>query len=318
MVRSTYPELPEQFLLPKEWQRDAFINPDTSHHIHYNYALAGRKPESAKANILILPGLSEFGEKYIEFTRECLAKKYNFYIIDWAYQGRSSRYIPNAHKRHSNGYKTDISDLHYMTQNVITNEKPIIIMGHSMGAHIGLRYLQEFPGVIDAAGFAAPMVGIKDLKYTKSAVEWFLKNLPSIHTCYIPGGKDWYAQARSSDGKDIFSSDPLRDKIHNAWCMSVPELQIGNITIRWVFESLKSCKLLNEKFNISKIKIPVFIATAEHEKLVDNKETEKFAKQLSDVEIIELPNAKHEILMETDEIRSIFTKKFFDLVKKVS
>ena len=88
--------------------------------------------------------------------------------------------------------------------------------------------------------------------------------------------------------------------------------------MKWVLESLKSCRTLNEKFNIAKINIPVFIATAEHEALVDNEATQKLSNQLPNADIIEIPNAKHEILMEVDEVRDVFTQKFFNLALQVS
>jgi lysophospholipase len=310
------PDLPEKFLLPREWQKSGFVNPITNHHIHYNYALARDKVEDTKATILILPGLSEFSEKYIELTRDFLAKDFNVYIIDWAYQGRSSRFIPNAHKRYSDGYETDISDLHQLVQEIIPHNKPIIMLGHSMGAHIGLRYLQDHPNIISAAGLSAPMMCIKSLTSIKCPLKWLLKNVPSVHSCYIPGGKDWHKEMRLGDEKDIFSSDKVRNKIHNAWSLAATELQIGNVTIKWVYETLKSCSILNKKSKNQKINTPVFIATSGQETLVDNKATQRFLDTLPHAELIEIPMAKHEILMETNEIRDVFLNKFYELIDK--
>ncbi len=313
MSKVKLPNLPECFLPPANWQSGDFDNPETGHHIHYNFVLPDNTP---KGIIVALPGLSEFGEKYSELAHEVLQRGYSFYVIDWAYQGRSTRFKANPHKRHIDGYDADLSDIDYLISTIIGAEKPLFMLGHSMGGHIGLRYLQTHPDTIQAAGFTAPMIGIKDLRYTKHLLEFIFKYIKIFDKKYVPGGSDWSEKSRKSDGSDIFSNDPKRDQIHEAWSCTTPELQVGNVTIKWVYESLKSCRILNKQENIDRIKTPFVVSIAEQEVLVDNKSIKKFMCNFNSENLISLPNTKHEIFMEADESRSKFLNAFFALIEK--
>lgn len=305
------PDLEERFLPPPNWQSGNFINPETDHYIHYNFLPASK--DNYKANIVVLPGLSEFGEKYIETARFFHEQGYGFYVIDWAYQGRSSRFKNNHHKRHSDGYESDISDLNYLIKNIIPSDKPLHLLAHSMGGNIGLRYILKHPNIIKSASFSAPMLGIKDLKYTGWLIKPILGTLCFLSNKYIPGGKDWHEAARKSNGEDIFSHDPIRDQIHNKWCLTNPELQIGNPTFKWIYESLKSISLLKKKETLKKITTPILLSIAEKEVLVDNDSIKKAAEYLPNAQCSLLKKARHEILMETDDIRNEFLDKTLNL-----
>lgn len=301
------PDLPTQFLPPNNWINDKFVSPKTQHEISYSKACI----DNPKASIVILPGLSEFSEKYIETVRNLNENGFDCYVMDWAYQGRSSRYEGNAHKRHSNGYDSDLSDLDHLVKTIVPSNKPVHMLCHSMGGHIGLRYLIDYPNKIQTASLSAPMIDIKIFKKAR----WFLATLLSCCSkyrhAYIPKGRDWHIDNRKNDGSDIFSSDPLRDSVHNAWSLKDPALRIGNPTIQWLIETLKSIDTLES--NVRKIKIPVLMAVAGHEELVSNHDIRHAADKMAQASILELPDAKHEILMETNSIRGKFLQETVNL-----
>jgi lysophospholipase len=58
------------------------------------------------------------------------------------------------------------------------------------------------------------------------------------------------------------------------------------------------------------VRIPVTIAFAGDEKLVDNNGLRMVASRLPAARLVEIPGAFHEILQETDEVRAIFWKEF--------
>jgi lysophospholipase len=304
-------KLEKRFLPPENWQKSEFINPETGHRIHFEY---GSIKDNLNGVVITLPGLSEFCEKYYETAQFFINKGYGFVVIDWAYQGRSSRFTQNQHKRHSDGYESDISDLKYLIDNYINKNIPLFMLGHSMGGHIGLRFLIKHRNYFKSASFSAPMIGIHDLKYTG----WLIKILKPVfkvfETSYVPGGKNWRKESRKSNGKDVFSSDPVRDSLHNFWCLEDPALQIGNPTIKWVLESLKSIDLL--KKNFESINIATLIGVAELEEIVCNEAIEKIVSKNLKARLIKLREAKHEILMETDNIRNQFLNETLALFKK--
>lgn len=296
------PDIEERFLPPNNWKIKNFNNPATGHDIYYRTAMV----ENAKGTIICLPGLSEYGEKYIETARFFNKQNYNFITIDWAYQGFSTRFKSNHHKRHSDGYKTDLSDLHYLITNEVKSKVPLYMLGHSMGGHIGLRYIYEHPNTFKTASFSAPMMGINGLQYVDSFYLWILKYLKKIENLYIPGGHNWIESDRHNLVNSVFSSDKTRSKIHNAWCIQNPQLQIGSPTFKWVRESLSSISFLKKVEILNNIKIPILLACANKEVVVDNSAIKKSAPFIPNAKLLNLENSKHEILVENDGIRDKF------------
>ena len=311
----TLPDLEARFLPPEGWQEGYFGNPDTNHKIRFGYA----QHSNPSGCILLLGGLSEFAEKYFETIHDLLARNLSVWTMDWAYQGLSTRNQDNQHKRHSDGFDADLSDLHFFIQNHILPQSPslpMVMVGHSMGGHLGLRYLAQHPDMFKAAAFSAPMLGIKDLQIYGAAIKFLLRLLSPFHRGYIPGGSDWHEAMRKSDGNDIFSSDPVRDQVHNAWCLTNPALQVGAPTLGWLWESINSIHSLTPEA-LSKIKTPVLLTTAGKEKIVLNKAIKAAASHIPHASYLEIEGAKHEILMEKDEYRMQFFKAFDGLLKQV-
>lgn len=306
-----YTNLQDRFLKPTHWHQVKIQNPTTNHTINYAHNIS---QNNNRPLIVCLPGLSEFCEKYYETANFFINNGYNILVIDWAYQGRSTRLSSNPHKRHSDGYDSDINDLKLILDKNITQNTPLFMLGHSMGGHIGLRFLSQYPDYFQAASFSAPMLGIKDLKYTGWLVRLFAPFFRFFQTSYIPKGQNWRVSARKSDGTDIFSSDPLRDTIHNIWCSHDPALQVGNPTVKWILESLKSIAFL--KKNLKKIKTPILIGMAEKEEIICNDAIKTATKKIPNAKILSLKNAKHEIIMETDNIRDEFLNETLTLFRQ--
>jgi lysophospholipase len=303
------PDLEDRFLPDNNWNVGSFTNPETNHEIHYSTSLI----KSAKNTLIILPGLSEFGEKYIETTKFFNNQNYDVYIIDWAYQGRSSRYKANHNKRYSDGYEADLSDLNFFIKNIIKPNKPLYMLGHSMGAHIAMRYLATQDHNIKAASFSAPMLSIKGLKYFPAWLSFIFK---PFENSYVPKGKDWSTSSRSNGGADEFSSDSIRGQIHSTWSIFNPELRVGNATLKWVITSLKSMKILNSSKSLKKITIPTLFGIAENDLLINNHAIFRAINIIPNAKTVEFKNAKHEILVETDDIRGVFLNKTLKLFKQ--
>lgn len=307
---ATPPDLEERFTAPPGWRTGEFFNALTNHKIHYGTV----KPDSGTpaGTVVILPGLSEFTEKYYETARDLLARNFSVWVIDWAYQGRSTRFAGNPMRRHSDGFESDIADLHKLIGDHVlpaARDAPLIMIGHSMGGHLGLRYLASHPGLFHTAVLSAPMIGIAQLRKMPGAVVKFMMHfLRLMNALYVPPGTDWHEEKRKSDGNDIFSSDPLRDALHNSWCRANPELRVGDPTGRWVYEALASCQWLIPR--LEKITTCVLLVRAGQEEIVDNDAIARAAALLPRAQMLDLPAAHHEILMERDDSRMAFFKAF--------
>ncbi|HTK84299.1 MAG TPA: alpha/beta fold hydrolase [Patescibacteria group bacterium] len=299
-----------RFLEPEGWRWDYFTNAQGAR-LRFGYI----DPANSNGIVVALPGLSEFGEKYFEVARDMLARNLSFFVIDWRGQGKSDRYLPNPHRRHSAGFGSDVADLQQMlAQHVIprAGRRPLFMLAHSMGGHIGLRHLSEHAGIFACAAFSAPMLGILGTKVIPTAlrvpVTATLATL--MGTNYVFGGGDWHPGFRDRQARAVLSGDPPRRAVHNGWCLRDPQLQVGNVTYGWLHEAMVSCATLNGSGIPESIRTPCLIGVAGRDMLVDNKATRAFAKRLPYAQVLELEGAFHEILMERDEFRSRFLAAF--------
>jgi lysophospholipase len=306
--------LEERFTAPGGWTTGSFYNPATKHTIHH----ASVRPTQFKALVVCLGGLSEFSEKYHELARDMLARDYAFFTMDWPYQGRSSRLACGPQRRHSDGFETEISDLHkFITEQVrpaAANEdgshKPVYLIAHSMGGMISLRYLSEHTGLINAAALSAPMLGVP-MKKWQVALLSVLHSLRILDSSYVPTmGKDWNEQRRKGDGSEIFSSDPVRDNLHPYWSKTETCLQLGDYTIGWLAAARKSFKAIAQKDYLERIDTPVMLAAAGQDSIVSNEAIRDAAKRLPNSHLLEIPGSQHEILMESDVYRNQFLNGF--------
>ncbi len=308
----TYPNIDSRFLPKENWKINSFLNPETNREIFYRTAFVD-KPE---AIIFILPGLSEYAEKYIETITYFNDLNYNVVIIDWAYQGLSNRFDPNRHKRHSDGISADISDLRFLITQKIKSNLPHYMLAHSMGGNIGMRYVIEHPQTFEAISASAPMLGIKGICECLKITNFLLRILSPLKNFYVPGGHDWSERDRKDIINNMFSHDKERKEVHNAWMVVNPQLQVGNPTYQWLKENMNSICTLKNKTELEKITVPVLLGLAANDKVVDNKSIINADRHLPNSQILELEGSAHEILMECDPIRNNFLSKTIALFKQ--
>jgi lysophospholipase len=316
------PPLDPRFQQPAGWEWHCFTNAKGKQLRFGSVTPDGGKPD---AIVVVLQGLSEFGEKYFETARDLLGRNLSVWIMDWQGQGLSQRHMKNPQKRHSLGFEEDIADLHQFINNHVkpaaakagAGDVPLVMLAHSMGSNIGLRYLARHPGTFACAALSAPMIGISGLNFAPGWAKLPLTGLFSMvaNDAYVFGGGEWTAESRANPGQNIFSNDPVRDKVHNAWCLQDPRLQVGNVTFGWLHAANTSCAILQKPHVMKNVRTPCVIALAGEEKLVNNDIARAAIRHIPNVKILELQSAKHEILMERDENRDQFIRAFEDLLR---
>lgn len=307
MASAAPPDLEARFQEPEEWRYHTLQRGERT--MRYGTALPSGGPP--KAIVFILPGLSEFCEKHYETASDLLAKGYGVCVIDWIGQGKSSRYLDNPHKRHSLSFAEDVSDLSALIGK-FPGDTPKLMLAHSMGGNIGMRYIQGHPTAFAAAAFSAPMFGIRALSGWRAPLAGpltsaFFKIAPEA---YALGNSDFSPDVRDNPRFDVFSSDSARKTLHNDWSLANPDLQVGGVTNGWVYHAYQSCRHVMDPGRLKSVRIPCLIAQAGKEVFVDNRSINKAISLLPNVSSLTFKDARHEILMERDEFRDRFLQQF--------
>ena len=315
------PALPPRFLQPDGWRWHVFTNTKGK---KLRFGAVSPKGKIPDAVVVCLPGLSEFSEKYFELAHDMLDRNMAFWVLDWQGQGRSDRPQINPQRRYVASFDDDIDDLQFFLTEYVKHAAvhpdvgrlPMVMIAHSMGANIGLRYLAKYPDMFSCAAFTAPLIAIRATAFLPKQIALGMSEVLQLFLArsYVAGGKDWSPDVRANPAKNIFSSDPMRCTIHNAWCQADARLQVGDVTYGWVHAALNSCAILQKRGTAEAIQIPCLFGLAEKEMLVDNRAARKFAARIKNAKILELPGAFHEILMEKNDIRNRFLQEFFTLM----
>lgn len=304
---------------------DGFREPDDFQWGHFKNAKGAdiryghASPEGvAKGRMVILPGFRESAEKYNEVMNEMLKKGFEVWIMDWRGQGGSERYLKdNPQKAHHEGYDEQIETLHEFTQNVMPiSDTPLIMVAHSMGGHIGLRYLKEHEGVFDSALLSSPMFDIQTAGLPKPLARQMAKFAKAGNYLekYIPGGSD--RAGRESFENNNKTSDTVRFEAANDIIEHNPKLAIGDPTYGWIYHTFASIDILNDEKYLKAIKTPILMEVSDNERIVDRAAQDRALKFLPNAEKVDIAGAQHEIWMEQDKYRNQWVAKVDEFLAK--
>lgn len=292
----------KRFTQPQDWHWGTITNADQ---IDLRYGVLARH-QNPVANIVIAPGLSEFGEKYFELARFLSRLNCNVHVLHWRGQGGSPSYLSDPFRRHSLGFDRDARDLLQFTHEKVSGPAPKILLGHSMGGMISLLTLRHAPGVFKGAVLSAPLLGFQ--QKLGRGLESILATLPlpkSWLERYIPGGGPWMKRSdpASPAKPNAFTSDPVRMHLHDYWMENKPSLRVGNPTLGFVQEASKSILQLRSPGALESITTPTLFFSGGDDRVVSSQQIFNHVARLPNACHIHIPAAKHEILMEEDSIR---------------
>lgn len=266
------------------------------------------------AGIVLLPGRSEFIEKYSETIADLLGRGYWLAAMDWRGQGLSGRPLSNRDKHHLDSFDPMVDDLARFFDLLEAEgpSRPRLIVAHSMGAHIALRFLHDNPGRVDGAALLAPMVALRYAPFGPRFTRLLTRFAIACGRgrSYAPGQADYGAFQRSRANMGILTSDRERFEREHRWIEKNRELALGGVTYGWLRAATRSIELINEPGYPEAIDTPLLVAEAGSDRLIDNRGLEAFAARLPDAEVLRIEGARHEILNERDLYRDRFFAAF--------
>ncbi len=270
---------------------------------------------AARGSVIVAPGRTEFVEKYFEVMRELQGRGFAVFCIDWRGQGLSGREVENGLKGHLASFDDPVNDLSTALKLLAAKlPRPHIGLAHSMGGAILLRALQTRRVELDAAAFTAPMWGISGLNEVAKKYARFMTS--------IGAGGQFAPSVETKWKRENFKKNPVtHDRERHARCQGLiaeePRLALAGPTIGWVAAAADATEGFQQPGALAHIRIPVLVATAGEEQLVDNSSHDAVIAQLPDARHITIAGAKHEILMETDDLRAQFWAAFDELTERV-
>ncbi len=274
--------------------------------IQIRYGLTKDFGRSDKPIFILLHGRAEFIEKY-----KCIAvhlQKKGFHIVsfDWRGQGLSSREVLNTHKGHIDTFDDYIEDLERFYAAIIQPYNlPVNILAHSMGGHIGLRFISRHPDKIRKAVLASPMIDIAIPTIVKP-ISKLLSNRVSrtfFSKSYAAGTGNYSAKKAKFKGNRL-CHDPEKYWILHEEIANNPDLAIGGVTWAWLNAAFESIKELNRLETIQKISTPILMLSAQKDTVVSSRAQKKLSEKLPNCKFLSIKGAFHELLFEENRIHN--------------
>jgi lysophospholipase len=228
--------------------------------------------------------------------------------MDWRGQGLSSRLTPNPQKGHLETLDDPANDLGDAVRTLAAQlPKPHLILAHSMGGAIALRAMQMRRVEVEAAAFSAPMWGIPDLKDMTLKFVRFMA-AAGFGATFAPGVERQWRKEKFKANR--VTHDAERFARAQAAVEIEPRLALAGPTVGWVNAAAEAFENFRRPSALANIRVPILVASAGEEKLVDNESHEDLAKLMANARHITVEGAMHEILMERDDKRAEFWAAF--------
>ncbi|MFY9212969.1 MAG: alpha/beta hydrolase [Aestuariivita sp.] len=269
--------------------------------------------DKARGTLLLMPGRTEYVEKYARFAEELGAHDYAMMAIDWRGQGLADRLLDDprvGHVASFTDYQKDVVEMVALAKE-LDMPKPWHVLGHSMGGAIGLRSVLEGLDVCSAT-FTGPMWGIiiapgmRQLAWTLYyASSWIGQShrLPPTRSYENYVATSPFAGNMLTNDEDMWNYMARQVNEH-------PELALGGPSLRWLGESLRECRYL---MSAPVPPMPAICLVGEEESIVDREQMRLRMATWPGGSFHIVNDAQHEVLMEGPEIRAQVLQQILDL-----
>lgn len=269
-------------------------------------------PRGRKGTVCILPGRTEFIEKYFEVVRDLRARGFAVAIFDWRGQGLSERALRDPRKGHVRDFSEFDLDLETFAKNVLLPDcpPPFFALGHSMGGAVLLRAAHNNRRWFDRMVLSAPMIaliGVAGHRYGRSLIR--AASLLGLGATYVPGGGATAFQLQPFEGNPV-TSDPVRYGRTAAIVEAEPKLGLGAPTIAWANAAFAAMRAFEDPHYGTRMFQPILIISAGQDRIVATAAANRFAAGLRAGSQLVIAGSRHEPLMEQDRYRQQFWAAF--------
>ena len=270
---------------------------------------------AARGSVVLSGGRTEPIEKYFEVIGELTGRGFVVLAHDWRGQGLSHRLLPDRLRGHASGSADFVADFAAMIAAFeMRLPKPWLAVGHSMGGCLTALMLARGETRFAGAVLSAPMLGLQTAPTAPAVTRLLAQTLTLIGA----GGASTPGGDAASFERNILTHDPRRYARNVGQTAAYPDLALGPPTWSWLAFAFAAIAELQKGPGVPKVEIPVTIVAAGEDRIIDNAGTRLVASRFPNGRYVEAPGAFHEVLQETDEIRSVFWREFDALAEAVA
>ena len=261
--------------------------------------------ENEAGALVILGGRSECHAKYAEVIYDLRDLGFSIYLMDHCGQGASGRLLQDPEKGHIERFADYVEDLEIFIDTVVDARPHArrFLLAHSMGGCIGSLFAEEHHEAFDGIILCAPMFDIRTDPYPKPIAYAMVSIFDAFGL-----GRAYAPNRRAHDPRAPFEgNDKTHSRVRYERNMHLiadnPMLALGGPTNHWVKEAMRATRVA--KAGASGLVAPTLLLEAGDDHTVDPRGYESVMQSAANGRKVVLPEAYHEILMETDSIRDL-------------
>jgi lysophospholipase len=256
----------------------------------------------ARATVLILPGRTEYADKYAPVAAELARAGFAAAAIDWRGQGLADRLLPDPLKGHVgrfDDYQSDLDACLRALESRAAHDLPArrVMLAHSMGGAIGLRALIRGAGGFECAVFSAPMWGLRLAGGAAAVALIAVSARLGLATRYCPPpatGPRVYVSAALPE-TNVLTRDPAALAGMKSDLEADPRLALAGPTIGWLAAALAEMRALRRTPSPD---VPALALLGTAEAVVDPEAILSRMARWPGGRVLRLEGARHEPLME--------------------
>jgi lysophospholipase len=268
-----------------------------------------------RGTVCVFQGRSEYIEKYFEVVADLRRRGFAVATLDWRGQGGSDRLLYNPRKGYVRTFADYDRDLAIFMKEIVLPDcpPPFIALAHSMGGHILLRNAVVPGSWFSRMVLTAPMIAIsaEELGYRPPIPRLYAETACALGLgrMYAPRGSDATIDEEPFEG-NVLTSDRERYARNRMVIEAAPRLGLGSPTLRWLRAALRSIATVSAPGYAAQVRVPLLLFAAGMDKVVSTTHIEDLGLRLKVGTHVLIPQARHEILQETDEVRRDFWAAF--------
>ncbi len=255
--------------------------------------------------MLILPGRTEYVEKFGLVVSDLAATGRGALVVDWRGQGLADRALADPLKGHVGSFAEFQHDLDaVLAAAADLAPGPLPWLAHSMGGCIALRGLMRGKRPPSVA-FSAPMLGLAQPATMTTALGLLagLARPLGLDTGYAPTtGPDFGLPGMTFETNNL-THDRSQFERMKAQNVAVPGLSLGGPTLHWMGAALHEMRALAL---LPAPPVPALFGLGGDDDIVSALAIRDRVARWHGAELAEYPGARHELLMERAPVRDAF------------
>ncbi|MCE2517842.1 MAG: alpha/beta hydrolase [Alphaproteobacteria bacterium] len=261
-----------------------------------------------RGRILVLPGFTEFVEKHQDQADGFAQMGLEALTIDWPGQGLSSRMTAHPTAIHIDDYDEMLAAAEAAADDAgfLDERLPLMIFGHSMGGHLGLRlgrWLKDRRNItVNGVMLSSPMImpPVMPPKLVHRVLD--LVCALGVSRLRVPF-QQGFSRSRDFSPNNNLTRDPKGYSLQFDLFDQNPALRTRGPTFGWVRAAYRSClATTGDDVWMSDYDLPVQAHLAGDETVVGAAYSAPCLGKIKGAEIHHYDEAKHELMLELPEV----------------